>query len=82
MLTSKKARSFPAVSRLSRDNTGENLDNVDANPSDLVGAKPNTCLWVRSIMTQAELDSLVSEGCFSADAYHGKRKNLLRTRVD
>jgi hypothetical protein len=44
---------------------GENLANVDAHPDELV--KPNTCFMGRSLMTQAEMDALVSEGCFASD---------------
>jgi hypothetical protein len=29
-----------------KENSGENLENVDANPNELVGAKPSTCSWV------------------------------------
>jgi hypothetical protein len=52
----------------SKENSGENLKNVDANPNKLVGAKPSTCFMGRSAMTHTELDSLVSEGCLSVDA--------------
>jgi hypothetical protein len=51
-----------------KENSGENLENVEANPNELVGAKPSTCFMGQSLMTQTELDSLVSKGCFSAVA--------------
>jgi hypothetical protein len=52
----------------SGDDPGENLDDVDVNPTDLVVVKPSNCFMGQSLMTQAELDSLVSEGCFIVDA--------------
>jgi hypothetical protein len=45
--------------------SGDNLAGVDASPEEL--AKPSTCFMGRSLMTQSELDALVSEGCFSYD---------------
>jgi hypothetical protein len=44
---------------------GENLASVEAGPEDLV--KPGTCFMGRSLITQAELDTLVSKDCFSPD---------------
>jgi hypothetical protein len=42
---------------------GENLAGVQAGPEDLI--KTGTCFMGRSLMTQAGLDALVLEGCFS-----------------
>lgn len=48
------------------EESGENLENVEVNPNELVGGKLGTCFKVRSLMTQANLDTLVSDGCFRA----------------
>jgi hypothetical protein len=44
------------------EESGENLAGIYAGPQDLV--KPSTCFTGRSLMTQSDLDALVSEGCF------------------
>jgi hypothetical protein len=46
--------------------SGENLAGVNAGPQDFV--KPRTCFMGRSLMTQSDLDALVSEGCFEPDS--------------
>jgi hypothetical protein len=54
------------------EESGENLAGVTAGHEDLL--KPGTCFMGRSLMTQSELDALVSEGCFLVSDYrlHGK----------
>jgi hypothetical protein len=47
---------------LKKAKSGENLAGVRASPQDLV--KPSTCFLGRSLMTQADLNAMVSEGCF------------------
>jgi hypothetical protein len=44
----------------------ENLAGVQAGPEDLV--KLGTCFMDRSLMTQADLDALVSDSCFSFES--------------
>jgi hypothetical protein len=44
------------------EESGEYLANMNANPRELV--KPSTCFIGRSLMTQADLDDMVSEGYF------------------
>jgi hypothetical protein len=54
------------------EESGEILAGVTAGREDLL--KPGTCFMGRSLMTQSELDALVSEGFFLASDYrlHGK----------
>jgi hypothetical protein len=56
-------RSGAAVNR----GIGGNLADESAGPEDLV--KPNTFFMVRSLMKQSDLDTLVSEDCFTLDSY-------------
>jgi hypothetical protein len=49
---------------LKKAKSGENLAGVRASPQDLV--KPSTCFLGRSLMTQADLNAMVSEGCFAS----------------
>jgi hypothetical protein len=46
------------------EESGENLAGMNAGPQDLV--KPSTCCLGRSLMTQANLDAMVLEGCFAS----------------
>jgi hypothetical protein len=45
----------------------ENLVGVNTGPQYLV--KPSTCFLGRSLMTQVDLDAMVSEGCFASGTY-------------
>jgi hypothetical protein len=44
------------------EESGENLVGVNVDPRDLV--KPSTCFMGRSLITQADLDAMASEGYF------------------